>query len=166
MITETATTIGYRKSLVTCSDKPREAIIKANSPICVRLKPHCMAVFKGCPANITPIVPKKACPRITANVMTMIGTAYSIIIAGSTIIPTDTKKIAPNKSFTGFTNRSIDSASIVSARIDPIMKAPKAAEKPVLAAIATIPKQRAKDTINSVSSLISFRQRFRNSGMA
>ena len=31
MITETATTIGYRKSLVTCSDKPREAIIKANN---------------------------------------------------------------------------------------------------------------------------------------
>ena len=56
-MTDTATTIGYKKWLVTCSDTPSEAIIKANSPICVRLKPHCIAVFNGLPempiSNIT-----------------------------------------------------------------------------------------------------------------
>ena len=140
-------------------------MIKANSPICVRLNPHCMAVFKGWPAKTTPNVPKSACPTMTAIVITRIGNAYSPIMAGSTIIPTETKKIAPKRSLTGFTNRSMDSASIVSARIDPIIKAPKAAENPVLAAITTIPKQRAKETISKVSSLISLRQRFRNSGI-
>ena len=102
---------------------------------------------------------------MTASVITRIGNAYSPIIAGSTIIPTETKKIAPNKSLTGLTNRSIDSASIVSARIEPMIKAPKAAENPVLAAITTIPKQSARDTISNVSSLINLRQRFKNSGM-
>ena len=89
-MTDTATTIGYKKWLVTCSDTPSEAIIKANSPICVRLKPHCMAVFSGCPASSTPSVPKRDCPRITAKVITTIGPAYSTIMAGSTIMPTDT----------------------------------------------------------------------------
>lgn len=69
-------------------------------------------------------------PDITANVMTTIGPAYSTIIKGSTIIPTDTKNMAPNKSFTGLTRRSILSASTVSARIDPMIKAPNAAEIP------------------------------------
>ena len=120
--------------------------------------------FNGLPESITPNVPNTDCPKITAKVMTRIGTAYSTIIAGSTIIPTDTKKMAPKRSLTGFTNRSIDSASIVSAKIDPIINAPKAAEKPVLAAITTIPKHSASDTISKVSSPISLRQRFKNSG--
>ena len=130
-MTETATTIGYRKSLVTCKETPKEAIINANSPICVKLKPHCIAVFNGFPESMTPKVPKTDCPKITAKVITIIGTAYSTIIAGSTIIPTDTKKIAPKRSLTGFTSRSMDSASIVSAKIEPIINAPNAAEKPV-----------------------------------
>ena len=129
-MTDTATTIGYKKWLVTCSDTPSEAIIKANSPICVRLKPHCIAVFSGCPASSTPSVPKRDCPRMTARVITTIGPAYSTIMAGSTIMPTDTKKMAPNKSLTGFTRRSMLSASTVSARMEPMMNAPKAAEKP------------------------------------
>ena len=164
-MTDTATTIGYKKWLVTCSDTPSEAMIKANSPICVKLKPHCMAVFSGCPASSTPSVPKRDCPRITAKVITTIGPAYSTIMAGSTIMPTDTKKMAPNKSLTGFTSRSILSASTVSARMEPMMKAPKAAEKPVCAAITTIPKQSPRETISKVSSLISFRHRFSNPGM-
>ena len=164
-MTETATTIGYKKSLVTCNETPRDAMINANSPICVRLNPHCIAVFKGLPESITPKVPKIDCPKMTAKVITIIGTAYSTIIAGSTIIPTDTKKIAPKRSFTGFTNRSMDSASIVSARIEPMINAPNAAENPVLAAITTIPKHNANDTISKVSSPINLRQRFRNSGI-
>ena len=90
-----------------------------------------MAVFNGCPASNTPNVPNKDCPMITAKVITMIGPPYSTIIKGSTIIPTETKKIAPNKSFTGLTRRSMLSASTVSARMDPIIKAPNAAENPV-----------------------------------
>ena len=140
-------------------------MINANSPICVKLNPHCIAVLRGCPASSTPKVPKRDWPIITAKVITTIGPAYSIIMAGSTIIPTDTKKMAPNRSFTGFTNLSILSASTVSARIDPMIKAPKAAEKPVWAAITTIPKHNPKETISRVSSLISLRQRFNNSGM-
>ena len=46
--------------------------------------------------------------------------AVSYTHLGSTIIPTDTKKIAPKRSLTGFTNRSMDSASMVSAKIDPV----------------------------------------------
>ena len=53
---------------------------------------------------------------------------YSINTLGSTSIPTDTKKMAPNRSFTGATTRSMLSASTVSAKILPIIKAPNAAE--------------------------------------
>ena len=42
-------------------------------------------------------------------------------------MPTETKKMAPKRSFTGDTMRSMLSASMVSARMLPIMKAPKAA---------------------------------------
>ena len=97
--------------------------------------------------------------------MTKMGTAYSTIIAGSTIMPTDTKNTAPNRSFTGATSRSIDSASAVSARMDPIMKAPNAGEKPVLDAITTIAKHKPSATMSNVSSLISRRQRFNSPGI-
>ena len=140
-------------------------MIKANSPICVKLNPHCIAVLSGCPASNTPNVPNNDCPTITANVMTTIGPAYSTIIKGSTIIPTETKNMAPNKSFTGLTRRSILSASTVSARIDPMIKAPNAAENPVWAASTTIPKQSPSDTISKVSSLISFRHFFNRTGI-
>ena len=93
------------------------------------------------------------------------GTAYSNIIEGSTIIPTDTKKIAPKRSFTGLTRWSMCSASTVSAKIDPMIKAPNAAEKPVCAAITTIKKHIANDTISNVSSLISLRVLRSNKGI-
>ena len=60
----------------------------------------------------------------------MTGQMYCTIIPGSTIMPTETKKMAANRSFTGFTKRSIFSASSVSASIEPITNAPKAEEKP------------------------------------
>ena len=140
-------------------------MMKANSPICVKLKPHCMAVFSGWPAKTTPSVPKVACPTMTANVMITMGQAYSTIMAGSTIMPTEVKKMAPNKSLTGVTSRSICSASTVSAKMDPMMKAPKAAEKPVWAASTTMPKHKAKATMSNVSSLISWRHFFNNRGI-
>ena len=164
-MTETATTIGYKKSLVTFRLTPNEAIINANSPIWVRLKPHCMATFNGCPDKITPPVPKITCPSRMANVIITMGHIYSTIMAGSTIIPTDTKKMAPNKSFTGATSFSIFSASTVSAKIDPIIKAPNAAENPTLAATTTIPKHNASETISNVSFAIHLRERFKNVGM-
>ena len=47
----------------------------------------------------------------------------------------------------------------------PMMKAPKAAEKPTADAMTTMPKQRARAVMRRVSLLISFRVFFRNSGM-
>lgn len=52
-----------------------------------------------------------------------------------------------------------------SARMEPMINAPKAAENPVCAAITTIPKQSPRETISKVSSLINFRHRFSNPGM-
>ena len=52
---------------------------------------------------------------------------YSIIRDGWTIMPTDTKKMAPNKSFKGLMVSSIRSASKVSAKMLPMIKAPMAA---------------------------------------
>ena len=156
VMTDTATTIGYRKLLVTPRDTPRVAMMKANSPICVNEKPHCIAVFSDCPERSTPVVANSSWPSMTVRVMTTMGSQYWPIIAGSTIMPTDTKKMAPNRSFTGLTRCSICSASMVSARMEPMIKAPKAAEKPVLAARTTIPKQRPRATTRSVSSFITF----------
>ena len=140
-------------------------MIKANSPICVKLNPHCMAIFNGCPDSNTPPVPKIVCPNNMATTIARIGQMYSTIMFGSTIIPTDTKKIAPNKSFTGATSLSMCSDSTVSARIEPMINAPKAGEKPTRAASTTIPKHKAKDTISNVSSLISLRALFKKSGI-
>ena len=97
--------------------------------------------------------------------MATMGHAYSTIMAGSTIIPTETKNIAPNKSLTGATSFSILSASTVSAKIEPMMKAPKAGEKPTFAASTTIPKHIAKETISNVSLPIHLRERFRKIGI-
>ena len=144
---------------------PSEAMMKANSPICVRLNPHCMAVFSGCPESRTPAVPKMVCPSSTASTMARIGNLYSTIMAGSTIIPTDTKKMAPNRSLTGATSLSMCSDSTVSANMDPMIKAPNAGEKPTLAASTTIPKQRPRDMMSRVSLFISLRMRFRKSGI-
>src|SRR3970040_957422 len=53
---ETATTIGYKKSLVTFNDIPKVAIIKENSPICAKVIPIWMDCFKGCPEISEPII--------------------------------------------------------------------------------------------------------------
>ena len=100
-----------------------------------------------------------------AKVMVIIGPMYSTIMAGSTIIPTDTKKTAPNKSFTGATSFSMVSASMVSAKIEPMMKAPNAGEKPTFDAKTTIPKHMANEIISIVSLLTSFFERFRKIGI-
>ena len=65
VITDTATTIGYTLLSRTPNDIPIEAMIKANSPICVRLNPDCMAIRNGCPVMSMPAVPKIIMPTIT-----------------------------------------------------------------------------------------------------
>ena len=140
-------------------------MIKANSPICASEKPDWMATLTVCPDNSTPKVAKSICPTMTTSVSIRIGILYSQSNTGSISMPTETKKMAPNKSFTGFTICSICSASIVSARIDPITKAPSAEENPALVAIMTIPRHRPILTISRVSSLRKVRALFRKEGI-
>ena len=100
-----------------------------------------------------------------ATMIQRIGTIYSTMSATSTIMPTETKKMAPKRSFTGATRCSICSASTVSARILPMMKAPNAAENPTEDAITTMPKHKARAVISMVSLLINDFTLRRNSGM-
>ena len=95
-----------------------------------------------------------------------IGTAYSTNILGSTSIPTDTKKMAPKRFFTGSTSLIIFSASMVSARMLPMTKAPKALENPTLVDNTAMPQQRPSETTSRVSPLMSFLTDRRKSGMA
>ena len=77
---------------------------------------------------------------------------YSIRYDGMIIMPTDTKKTAPNISLSGLTISSICSPLTVPARIDPPMNAPSASEKPITCEITTIPKQIASARMRSDSS--------------
>ena len=89
-----------------------------------------MADFSDSPPSIKAIVPKTLCPMMMVSTRARIGRAYSIRMPMSTSIPTDTKKMAPNRFLTGSTNFSMRSASMVSARMLPMMNEPKADEKP------------------------------------
>ena len=97
------------------------------------------------------------CPANMAITSMAIGRAYEISMLGSTSIPTDTKKIAPNKFFTGSTKRIILSASMVSANMLPMTKAPKAELNPTLDETQAIAQQRPRATMSMVSLLISLR---------
>ncbi len=140
-------------------------MIKANSPICAKLKPDCMEVFNGCPESSTPNDEKNAFPKMVTTVISITGKAYCTSTAGSTSIPTETKKIAPKRSFTGLIICSMRSASTVSASIEPMMNAPKAAEKPVFVATTTMPRHNPKAITSSVSSFISRFTFFSSAGM-
>ena len=95
-----------------------------------------------------------------------IGKAYSKRMTGSTSIPTDTKKTAPKRFFTGSTSLMILSASMVSARMLPMMKAPKADEKPTFVENTAMAQHIPNDTMSSTSLLIRRRTCRRNAGMA
>ena len=71
-------------------------------------------------------------------------------------MPTETKKMAPNRFFTGSIRCSIFSPYRVSLKILPMMKAPRAAEKPTLSASTTMPRHRAIAPISKVSLLSHF----------
>ena len=164
VITDTATTIGYRKWSVTLSDRPNDAMMNANSPICASEKPDCMATFNGCPDSRMPKDENSICPTITTSVIKRMGNLYSHNKAGSINIPTETKKMAPKRFLTGFVRCSMCSASRVSARMDPITKAPRADEKPDLVANITIPRHSPILTMSSVSSFRYFFVFRRNDG--
>ena len=83
-------------------------------------------------------------------------TKFSCITVGFIIIPTETKKTAPKKSFIGLVRVSIFSSFIVSAKIDPMINAPNAEESSTSVAKTTIPKHKPKEMISSVSSLSHF----------
>ena len=143
---------------------PEEAIIKANSPSWAREKPLKIDVSKRLPESKKPKVDKITLPVITTKVIIKIGLIYSINIPGSTSIPTEVKNTAPNKSFTGLMVASMRSASSVSAKIDPIMNAPKADENPTDVAIKTMPKHKAmavKSNSSSFNNGIIFKKRIK-----
>ncbi len=100
-----------------------------------------------------------------ARVMTTIGNHCAAMILTSTSMPTDTKKMAPKRSFTGFTTFSILWASTVSASMLPITKAPKAELKPTMVDITAIMQQRPRETMRSTSSFISLRTERSSVGM-
>ena len=131
VITDTATIIGEINGSSTLRETPKPAMIKANSPICAKPNPDLMEIFSDSPDKRTPNEENMALPIMVTSVIIITGQAYSTNTAGLTNIPTDTKKIAPKRSFTGCIICSICSASIVSAKIEPIINAPKAAENPV-----------------------------------
>lgn len=153
VITETATIIGYTLGLKTSKLIPRAAIMNANSPTCARENAPETDVFNGCPEAMKPKHEKMTLPIITIKVMTRIGFAYVMNISGLTIIPTETKKTAPKKSFSGWRFFSIRPITSVSARIDPMIKAPRAEEKPDAVANKTIPKHIPMVISKSISSL-------------
>ena len=139
--------------------------MKANSPICVNEKPLWMAVLSGRPESSTPHVPNSSCPTMTTAVRMATYHLYSHNTSRSISMPTETKKMAPKRSFTGLTNPSICSASTVSARMAPIMNAPRADEKPIALAMYTSPKQSPMLTMSSISSVRYFRIARRIVGM-
>ena len=101
-----------------------------------------------------------------ASTITAIGRAYSTRMAGSTSIPTDTKKTAPKRFFTGSTTLIIFSASTVSANMLPITNAPKALENPTWVEMTAMRQQSPSDTTRRVSSLMSLRTERRNMGIS
>ena len=80
---------------------------------------------------------------------------------GLTIMPTEIKNTAPNRSLTGEMSRSMRSASMVPARIDPMTNAPSAAENPDLMENSTIAKHRPMAMMSICSSLM-YRLNFLN----
>ena len=143
--------MGYICSLIAPKLIPNVAIMNENSPTGANDMAHSTDVRKLVPPAINENTLTMVRRTKTANVTTSIGSQYLTSISGTIIIPTDTKNIAPNKSFIGAVICSMCSDSVVSARIEPMTNAPNAAEKPAIDAAYTIKKHNVNDTIRSVS---------------
>ena len=164
-MTETATTIGYKKSLVTFRLTPNEAIINANSPIWVRLKPHWHGNFQRLSRQNHATCTKNNLPKQNGQCNNHNG-PYIFYNHGRVYHHSHRYKENGSKQILYRGHKLLYiSASTVSAKIDPIIKAPNAAENPTLAATTTIPKHNASETISNVSFAIHLRERFKNVGM-
>ena len=130
--------------------------MKANSPTCDKVKPVFNESSNEAPA--TKAAEDETNALITNVMITRerISFQYCIRTCGSIIIPTETKKIAPNKSLILCVSLIIRSLSIVSESMEPITNAPNADEKPTLLAMITMPKHKPMEIISNVSSLIYF----------
>ena len=101
---------------------------------------------------------------MVTSVRMRMGTAYFTTAPGFSIIPTEMKNTAPNRSLTPAVRCSTRSAWTVPASSEPAKNAPSAEEKPSASASSTMPKQMPNDTMSSVSSLISLDALFSSVG--
>ena len=164
VMAEAPTATGNRKSLITPNERPNVATIKANSPICAMLIPTCTDCLSGCPDNRAPRVVLNNLPNKVKSVIHKTGQPYWMIAFGSIIIPTETKNTAPKRSFTGLIMCSTFSADVVSAIMEPMIKAPNSAEKPTWVATTTMPRHSPIERINKVSSSNNFFTLFKKVG--
>ena len=117
------------------------------------------------PLSSTPVVAARLLKMIMQAAMTTTVSQFCPRTAGCTSMPTETKKTALKRFFNGVTKRCITSASMVSARMAPMTKAPRAVLKPACAASTTMPKHRPTATSSSVSSVMYLRIQRRNVGI-
>ena len=164
-MTETAMITGYMNSRITPRLHPTPAMMKPNSPSWARLKPEWTAFSSPFPETITPIVTKMMSAMRTTMVIIRTVAQCSITTDGESIIPTETKNTTPKRSLIGVRSFSILSDCMVSARMDPITKAPRAEEKPTPSAKVTIVKHNPMLTISRISSLMYFEAFLRRVGI-
>ena len=140
-------------------------MMNENSPICTNEKPVSIESLNVSPPHQQPRVPKTIIPTtITKDTKRMAG-QYSTSDDGLIIIPTDTKNIAANTFFSGDISCSMRCDSLVSASTIPITNAPSALLNPASSAVSTMPRQRPKERIISVSSFRCLRTKRNNVGM-
>ncbi len=101
-----------------------------NSPIWARLIPACTEVRTPLAVRNAPRPTATDLPSTTSATSATTATQCCAMSPGSMSIPTDTKKMAANRSRTGRTRASTSCASPDSATSDPAMKAPSATEYP------------------------------------
>ena len=111
-----------------------------------------MAVLSGWPVTTMPKVPKVIMPTTTTTASSKMMPALCHMSTGSTIMPTEMKNTAPKRSFTGVMMRSMRSASVVPASIEPITKAPRASENPDHTASVAMPKHSPMAMMSKSSS--------------
>ena len=102
------------------------ATMKANSPSCVSAKPHCILVLSGWPDNMTPSDVKRHLPKISVTESAMMVSRLPLTTVGSTIMPTDTKKMPENRFLTGSSKTLVRLVYTVPESSVPIKNAPSA----------------------------------------
>ncbi len=124
----TVTAIGYRNGRVASLVAPTPAMMNENSPICAMLIPDFTESRRLRPVRKAPTETATIFPTITSTAKARMGPHQSRTTRGSIAIPTDTKKIATNRSRTGTISCSISFPNPDSATSDPAMNAPNATE--------------------------------------